>query len=125
MKVLVCDDDSSVYKLIAVTLQPRGHEVVCADDVHKAVELFEQSRKIGADFDLIITDVYMPGPSGFSLAGYVRGAGYNGRLAVLSGGAPELGNLASVQAEYWPKPEAWKDLVARVELPKDDENAKG
>ena len=65
--------------------------------------------------EIIITDIYMPGPSGYSLAGYARGAGYKGRIAALTGSEPELGNLATVEAEYWPKPDALGNLIERVE----------
>lgn len=117
MKILVCEDEQPWRQIIELTLTPRGHEVVLTENVAEAVVAFETSRTGDAPFDLIISDVRVPGPSGYSLAGYVRGAGYKGRLAMLTASEPELGNLASVKAEYWPKQKALGDLVNRVELP--------
>ena len=115
MRILVCEDEQPIRRLIEITLQARGHTVDLTEGVMQGREQFDLSLENGEPYDLIITDVLMPGPSGFSLAGYVRGRGYQGRLAMLTGSPPEYANMATVGAEYWPKVEAMGNLVNRVE----------
>lgn len=62
MKILMIDDDPGMVNLTSAVLKLRGHSVVGLTDSRKVlVELSAQS------FDLIISDVYMPGLSGFDL----------------------------------------------------------
>ncbi len=115
MKILLCEDEKPIQTIVCVTLLPRAHTVDVANDVDEAIELFEAARKRGETYDLIMSDVGVPGPSGYALAGYVRGRGYEGRLAMFTNKEPEIENLAMVKAEYWPKVDAMGNLVARVE----------
>lgn len=117
MKILVCEDDVSTREIIRVTLSPRGHELTITETAQEAVRAFDAARKAGKPYDLIITDIYMPGDSGFYLAGYARGLDFKGRIAALTAGevAEMKENIAAVNAEYWPKPDAMGNLVQRVE----------
>jgi DNA-binding response OmpR family regulator len=115
MKILVCEDEQALRRIIEVTISARGHVVHGASVVSEAIALFEAAKQSGEPYDLIISDIGLPGPSGYSLAGYVRGAGYTGRLAALTASEPEMGNLASVKAEYWAKTTALQNLVNLVE----------
>ena len=115
MRILFCDDELPMLRVIQVTLEPRGHTVEVAENARDAADLFDSSIAGGQEYDLIVTDQEMPGSSGFYLCGYVRASGYKGRLAVFTAFSPETANLADVQAEYWPKPQAVGELVARVE----------
>lgn len=120
MRILICDDEEAICRIVQVTLEPRGHRVDIASNVEAAITLFDEARRHDDGYELIIADVYMPAESGFYLAGYVRGTGYTGRLAVLTGAIlngnePEFANMAKVGAEYWPKPLAMGNLIERVE----------
>lgn len=118
MKILLCEDDQSIRRIVDVTLSPRGHVVDCAENAKEAIDLFDAAWNSDAPYELILADIHLPGPSGYSLAGYVRGRGYEGRLAALTAMGAEPDNLAQVGAEYWPKPEALGDLIERVETGK-------
>lgn len=113
--ILVCDDEWGVLHVIQITLQVRGHCVVTAMSTSQAIEKFEAYRAGGHEWDLIITDVYMPGDSGFFLAGHVRAKGYAGRLAVLTASEADIPALARVSAEYWEKGDAMGKLIDLVE----------
>ena len=115
MKILICEDEEAIRHILEVTLTPRGHVIEGAGNVPAAIKLFEEAREAGEPFDLIIADIGLPGPSGYSLAGYVRERDKDVRIAALTGSPMETGNLAQVEAEYWRKPEALGDIVNLVE----------
>lgn len=65
--VVVAEDDSGTLKLISVTLQNQGHEVLSAGDGLGAWALIQQRWP-----DVIVSDVNMPGMNGFELLQRVR-----------------------------------------------------
>lgn len=69
MKVLVCDDEEVVLKVVQVSLQGKGAEVTIAKDGRKALELL---RAEDNHFDLIITDIHMPYHNGDDILHLVR-----------------------------------------------------
>jgi two-component system, chemotaxis family, chemotaxis protein CheY len=66
--ILVVDDSTTMRQMVAFTLTSAGHEVVEAPDGNKALG-FAKQRK----FDLVITDVNMPGMNGIDLVQSLRG----------------------------------------------------
>ncbi|MBL8680935.1 MAG: sigma-54-dependent Fis family transcriptional regulator [Myxococcales bacterium] len=63
-RVLVVDDEPSLRQLVRVLLQRAGHEVVEAADVGSARDVIESSP---VAFDLVVTDLIMPGGSGLDV----------------------------------------------------------
>jgi signal transduction histidine kinase/CheY-like chemotaxis protein len=80
--VLVVDDEPSILRLVADTLQPLGYhmlEAACGED---AVEIvINTDRKI----DLLLTDVIMPGMSGKDLAEKVGALRPDMKVVFMSG----------------------------------------
>ncbi len=66
-RILVVDDEPTVRELMRAVLEGAGHETVGAADGNEALEALA-----GGGFDLILTDVMMPGLDGFALLGHVR-----------------------------------------------------
>ncbi len=67
LKILVVEDDRELNRTVCTFLSGNGYEAVgclCADEAYDA--LYEGT------FDLIISDVMMPGDDGFEFAGNVR-----------------------------------------------------
>lgn len=116
MRILACDDDRDLLRVLEVMLVARGHRIDLATNAPDAVELFEKAGPDG--YDLIMTDQEMPGDSGYFLGGWVRAKGYTGRLAIMTGHEPETVNLAAIGAEYWKKPMVMEKLLDFVEGPK-------
>ena len=58
-RILVVDDEELIQTLLKEILTEEGYEVTCASNGDEAIELLEKSR-----FELIITDIVMPGRSG-------------------------------------------------------------
>jgi len=66
-QILVVDDSTTMRQMVAFTLTSAGHEVVEAPDGNQALAT-AKTRK----FDLVITDVNMPGMNGIDLVQSLR-----------------------------------------------------
>jgi putative two-component system response regulator len=62
-RLLVVDDDPTVRKVIAEFLRLKGYEVREAASGDEALKVFKDS----GGFDLLLSDIYMPGMNGFEL----------------------------------------------------------
>lgn len=67
MRILVAEDDPVSGKILQVTLQHYGHEVVVAPNGEEAWKLFDQ-----APFRAVVSDWMMPGIDGLELCRKVR-----------------------------------------------------
>ena len=67
LTVLVVDDELPIRTLLADLLRARGHKVLTAEDGLAGLRAIEASR-----FDLVITDLSMPGADGWTLVSEVR-----------------------------------------------------
>jgi two-component system, NtrC family, response regulator PilR len=61
-RILVVDDEQSMQEFLEIFLRREGHDVVTAADVDGALLQLEAD-----DFDVLITDMQMPGKSGLDL----------------------------------------------------------
>jgi DNA-binding response OmpR family regulator len=68
MKILICEDDSVVVKVIQVALANENMNGVFVDDGRKALRLLRENN----DFDGIITDIHMPFNNGDEILHLVR-----------------------------------------------------
>lgn len=66
-RILVVDDEQVVCELAESILRSAGHETERAMDGTQAVELATRT-----DFDLIVTDIFMPGEDGLGLLRQLR-----------------------------------------------------
>lgn len=63
--ILVVDDNASIRNLIADLFKARGYNVETAYDCPSAIVL---ASTRATSFDIVVTDVQMPGASGFELS---------------------------------------------------------
>ena len=68
VRILLVEDEEPVRKVVERILLERGHEVVAVESGQEALELL-----LGSGFDLLLTDVVMPGMSGRALVEAARG----------------------------------------------------
>src|SRR5688572_29558243 len=68
MKILVCEDDEVVLKVIQVALENQPAETTYAKDGRQALDLL----KSGHRFDLVITDIHMPYHNGDEILTLIR-----------------------------------------------------
>ena len=62
-RILVAEDDLSVRSFVQRALATRGHEVTAVEDGTQALEKLAE-----ADYQLLVTDIVMPGLDGIALA---------------------------------------------------------
>lgn len=88
-KIMVVDDETVILNLIIESLRSCGAEVLYADCIPKARELWMTSK---GTIDLLICDVGLPGGNGMSLAGELLSEAPKLRVLYISG-YNELVNL--------------------------------
>lgn len=69
IKILVAEDDESLNKIVCCRLAQSGYEAAGFPDADRALAAMENER-----FDMIVTDIMMPGTDGFAFAAAVRAA---------------------------------------------------
>lgn len=69
IKILVAEDDESLNKIVCSRLAQSGYEAAGFPDTDRALAAMENER-----FDMIVTDIMMPGTDGFAFAAAVRAA---------------------------------------------------
>ncbi len=114
-KIIFCEDDPSVQKLIRVALRSTPHEIHIAGDGAEGLELIEREFP-----DAVFTDISMPVLDGFQLIGELKARPHLAQI-------PIVVVTASVQRHqleemYWygiaghlSKPFSVHDLRAKVE----------
>ncbi len=113
--VLLVEDRDDVRKLTARILRGLGYTVIEADGVQHAVE-YGQNR--GRTIHLLLTDISMPGPSGFELAEQMRT--YQSAIKVLfMSGSPDPSRFserltAIPNSAYLQKPFSIQALASSV-----------
>ena len=63
-RVLVLDDEDAICALVTCALEPLGYEVVEAYDSLTAIRLYHEAMEDGNRFDLVISDLTIPGSMG-------------------------------------------------------------
>jgi DNA-binding NtrC family response regulator len=90
-KLLLCDDDEAVCRGLARLLR-QSHEVVTTDGPGAA------SALAAGGFDLVITDLRMPGVTGFDILEQVRHRTPHTPVIVMSGSAETLDAVRAMRA---------------------------
>jgi two-component system, chemotaxis family, chemotaxis protein CheY len=70
-RILVIDDASTIRDALRSLLTPHGFEVVEADNGERGLELMDQQA-----FDLVISDLNMPGMDGLTMCGHMQAQGH-------------------------------------------------
>ena len=74
-RVLVAEDSPAMRELLMLVLRERGYEVTCASSGSEMLSVLSTCQSVGAlaeRFDLIVTDVRMPGASGLDVIDRLR-----------------------------------------------------
>lgn len=73
IKVLVVDDSDAIRETLSLVLEKNlCCDVTCAASGEEALQMLEKDRQLGAELDLIITDLIMPGMDGIQFAEAAR-----------------------------------------------------
>jgi CheY-like chemotaxis protein len=84
-RILLADDDAAARDLVQRALAGDGHQVVATHDGAEALEKLQ-----GSTFDLLISDVQMPGVDGIELIEKALAVAPKMRVILMSGFAGEL-----------------------------------
>lgn len=112
-QILLAEDDESLRKFLAAALVKAGHAVTDFGDGADAYACFQE-----AEFDLLLTDIVMPGMDGIELA--KRAAEMNGGLKIMfitgfAAVALHPASGAPKQAKVLSKPFHLREIVAEVD----------
>ena len=80
--LLIVDDEANTLASLSRAFRLAGHEATVCDDAAKALELAQSQR-----FDLILSDVVMPGKDGLSLLEDLKRQGVAAPVVMMSGQA--------------------------------------
>src|SRR3954471_1839608 len=80
-KILLCDDEETLLRSLGRILRSAGHEVVTADGPSGFARLQQEH------FDMVLTDIRMPGVSGFEILNAVRSFAPGTPVVAMSGSA--------------------------------------
>jgi len=111
LRILVVDDDPAMVGAITALVGTEGHQVVTAYDGLTAVRRVETERP-----DLVLLDLAMPGPDGFTVAGRIRVLGAT-PIIVVSGESSEPAKVRALELgadDYLVKPFGKAELLARI-----------
>lgn len=112
-KILVIEDDPSLQELLQSTLEDEGHEVLAASEGNEAIELFRNQ-----EFDLVITDVRLPGLDGVEVLRRLEKIQKKIRCIVITGYASEDVPIRSMRLgvhDYLFKPFSLRYFLKSVE----------
>ncbi len=86
-RVLVVEDEDDIASLLQRALKSDGHQVILANNGKTALARLAEARSQGKRFDLIISDIKMPGMNGVSLYDHLRReeSGLASRLVFITG----------------------------------------
>jgi DNA-binding response OmpR family regulator len=111
LRILVVDDDPAMVGAITALVGTEGHQVITAYDGLTAVRRFREERP-----DLVLLDLAMPGPDGFTVAGQIRAEG-DAPILVVSGESAEEAKVRALGIgadDYLVKPFGRAELLARI-----------
>lgn len=111
-RILLAEDDNSLRGFLTRALERAGHDVVDCENGDDAIDALN-----GAGFDLLLTDIVMPGADGIEVA-RAASARYPGmKIMFISGFAAVAltAAQASPQAKVLSKPVHLRDLVEEVD----------
>src|SRR5437899_3217448 len=81
-QLLIIDDDTNTLASLARAFRLAGHEATVCDNPNRALEILKTEK-----FDLIFSDVVMPGKDGLSLLSDINAAGVQTPVVMMSGQA--------------------------------------
>lgn len=113
-RILVVEDISAVREFVRRALTYEGHEVTVAHDGLQGLELLAER----GPFDLLLTDIVMPGLDGIALALKVAKEHPGTRILLMTGYASErqrAHNLEALIHRVVPKPFTLDEICRVVE----------
>jgi len=112
-RILLAEDDDSLRGFLARALERAGYEVRSCADGDEALVALEDG-----DWDLLLTDIVMPGVDGIEVARQAAARSAHLRIMFITGFAAvalAAGDRAPAGARVLSKPVHLREIVAEVE----------
>ncbi len=112
-RILLAEDDDSLRRFLAKALEKAGFEVVSCPDGEAAVDALDEGP-----FDLLLTDIVMPGIDGIEVARKAAEREPKLRIMFITGFAAvalAAGDRAPQGAKILAKPVHLREIVSEVE----------
>ena len=113
-RILIAEDNPHIVDFLKAGLKAHGFTTLVVSDGHQAAELAR-----GADFDLLILDLGLPGKDGLEVLQAVRGQGERLPIIVLTardGVDDTVTALEGGANDYMTKPFRFEELLARIKV---------
>lgn len=113
-KILLAEDDQSMRDFLTIALGKAGHDVTAITNGLEALEILEHDQ----DFDLLLTDIVMPGMDGIELSQMATTACPDMKVMFITGfAAVAMGQnrIKNKDAKVLSKPFHLKELVNQVD----------
>ncbi|HXA40401.1 MAG TPA: response regulator [Phenylobacterium sp.] len=111
-RILLAEDDDSLRGFLARALERAGYEVVACADGDEAAAILDQ------EWDLLLTDIVMPGMDGIEVARQAAALHPDLRIMFITGFAAvalAAGSQAPAGAKVLSKPIHLREIVSEVE----------
>ena len=120
-RVLIIDDEKMILDMLRQALSLSGYNVETASEGQEGLQMFENGV-----FDLVITDVLMPGIDGHGVARYIRNSGRPQTPIIAMSGTPWLMDGGEFDSVF-PKPFSIYTLLNAVDelMPNNSNGDKG
>jgi two-component system, cell cycle sensor histidine kinase and response regulator CckA len=110
--ILIVDDEGGIREFLKTFLQAKDFEVISASSGEEALDLWNEH---GAEIDLVITDIVMPGIDGKTLADRLRANRRDLPIIFISGYVPEEIAEETLDGAFFKKPFSPLDLLNTME----------
>ena len=112
--ILLVDDDHSMRHFLSKALERAGHDIVIAHDGHEALAKVKNSAH---NFDLLLTDIVMPGMDGIQLSQKIVDIDPHLKVMFMTGFSAVLMDRKDLDKDtkMVSKPFHLKDLIEQVD----------
>jgi DNA-binding response OmpR family regulator len=110
-KILVVEDDNTLFVMLEYNLSRQGYQVVTAKDGRSGLTFARQEKP-----DLIVLDVMLPGIDGFEVCRILRKE-FSFPILMLTARTEEVDKIVGLEMgadDYLTKPFSMRELLARV-----------
>ena len=112
IRILIVDDERSMREFVSILLKKQGHDVDMADCAEAGFEKIDSEN-----FDLVLTDLKMPGASGLDVLAYVKERDPSTQVILMTAYASHDTAIKAMKAgatDYVTKPFKVEELLVQV-----------
>ena len=116
-RILIADDEVTLLHTMAFTLKRKGFDVDIVENGESAYNKVMESNQNSKFYNLIITDIQMPGLSGLELISKIREAGIQTPILAITGFGTMNMVVELMRAgckDYLDKPFTMNEFIERI-----------